>query len=203
MKSTLDVFFKDVSRCASMSDIVALVDKDVATSILVLFQLFVFLFTIVRFYWGSYRYHQEVPPVAGTPHLILGLVGAVLVFSTFYVTGLTIRNPGLFYWSFAIAHLIDFFWFLLAGAHLEMPPKIHKIWNWYIVFDALTLVCLLLMGFIGWGWPTRRYWCYWLSLVSIAGIGYWDLKKFWEYYTQASGWENTIRGEPGSGRRVP
>lgn len=181
-----------------MTQLVQRLERDPAWSVLIAFQLFVFLFTVTRFYWGTIRYQEEVPEVRGTPHLVLGLVGAVLVFSIFYVTGLLVKHPGVFYWSLCLALFIDLLWFVIVGAVLEMPSEIHKIWSWYKLFDVLTLAPLVVLIAVGYIWPGIKYVCDWLSLAAVAGIGIWDVCKFWAYYTKESDWRETLPGHVGS-----
>lgn len=192
LKGALDAFCTNVSFYKDGTELIGVVRSYPGWGILVIFQLIVFLFTVTRFYWGTVRYQEEVPEAAGTPHLIVGLIGAVFVFSIFYVTGLLVKDPGLFYWSLSVAHLVDLFWFLVAAALLQMPPEILRIWSWYKLFDVLTLVFLLIFMLVAHGWPSVAYLFQGLSLVAVAAIGFWDLRKFWPYYTNKPNWKDML-----------
>lgn len=192
LKSTLDAFFGRVNGYNSGTDLVKAIDADLAWSFLVLGQLIVFVFSVTRFYWGSIRYHEEAPEDKDTPHLVVGLVGAILVFATFYVTGLLVKNPTMFYWSLAAAHIVDLFWFIIAAAWLEMSLEIQKLWSWYILFDAVTVVLLLGLILVAAIWPGAKYECSLASLVGVAAIGVWDVKKFWPYYANEANWKQKL-----------
>src|SRR5207253_6625330 len=97
LKATLDTFFKDASAYAAIGDAWNSIKANVPRTLILLGQLLVFLFTLVRFYWGSLRYYEETPNTQGTAEVALGLGGAIFLFSSFYVTGLLIRTTRLFY----------------------------------------------------------------------------------------------------------
>ena len=197
--STLDVFFKNFQNYTSATEFIHAVGLNLGSGTLATLQLLVFLFTVIRFYWGVLRYNEAVSPVEGTPHLFLGLTGAVVLFSTFYVTGLMVRNPSMFYWTLAVANLIDLSWFLILSwfltgdAWLPRTPQIQKIWRWYVIFDFLTLTALLLLIWFRYVCPRYYHIFNGVALAAVAGIGTWDLHRFWAYYTKADNWEQTIR----------
>lgn len=194
LKSTLDVFFKNVAVYASIWALFRAAMSHAASNLLDAFQLVVFMVMTTRFYWGTYRYNEEAPQSEGTPQLILGLIGAVLVFSSFYVTGLLVRNPRLFYASFALTHVIDLFWFLIAATWLKPPLELQKVWSWYKLFDVVTIISLLVLIGVGHFAPARRSVCNWAGLAVLVAVSFWDFRELWPYYVNKTTWRSELLG---------
>lgn len=193
LTGTLDAFFKNIPDYPSMTQLCRVLNSHPRWGLVVLFlQLVVFLFTVIRFYWGSYRYHEGVQKEEGDRQWVVGLIGTVVLFSGFYVTGLTVRNSNLFYWSFAGAHFIDLLWFVPARMW-EKRSEIRTIWNWYILFDMLTLFLLALTLAVGYKWPDTGTVCRIISLSAIFTIGVCDVVIFWRYYRGEKVWRKGWR----------
>lgn len=192
LKTSLDAFCKNIGSYASIAPLWAGVKANQEWSVLVSLQLLVFIFTVARFYWGTVRYHEEVPASGGTPHFLVGLAGAIFVFIVFYVTALLVKRPGLFYWSFCVALFIDLAWFLFVARIVDVQVEIGTIWKWYVGFDLLTLVPVGVLQVLGHVCSKVQYASDLGSLIVIAAVGVWDLRIFWPYYTKKDGWRETL-----------
>src|SRR6266516_548208 len=62
-----------------------------------LFQFAVFVFTLTRFMYGAYRFHEAEPPLQNPFFLLWNTFGTLILFVLFYFAGLTIRNSAIFY----------------------------------------------------------------------------------------------------------
>ncbi len=195
--TVLDVFFRNISSYRSTGVLMHVLISHAEIACLDLFQLLVFVLVTTRFYWGTFRYNEEVPESRGTPQMVFGLAGAILVFASFYVTALVVKNPALFYPSFAIAHLIDLLWFVIAAVCLETSLEIRKVWNWYKLFDVLTILMLVILIGIGHIGEKASYVCNCIALTGLTGISLWDMCKLWPYYTKAEGWREGLIGGHG------
>lgn len=194
ISNSLDNFFRNASRYEGIGPALQAVAERGWFSALVIGQLLLLLFSLIRFYLGSSRYHDEMPETGGgATELLIDLIGAIGVFISFYITSVFIKNPNLFYLGFGLIHFVDLVWFVIAMKWLHLNSGMKKVAEWYIVFDALTLI--LLIGFLAldvrWG-PSSRYVPQWLILVASGAVGLWDLKKLWPFYSGAKGWKGSL-----------
>ena len=98
MANSLDKFFQNASQYDGITPALRAVSERAWFSAIVTAQLLLLLFSLVRFYLGSSRYHEEMPTTeGGATELLIDLIGAVSVFVSFYVTSAFIKNPNLFY----------------------------------------------------------------------------------------------------------
>jgi hypothetical protein len=190
LANSLDICFKNASHYEGIVAALRAVIERGWFSAIVTSQLLILLFSLVRFYLGSSRYHEEVPEIDGGAYrLLIDLIGAISVFVSFYITSVLIKNTNLFYVGFGLIHIVDLGWFVVAILFLHLKPGIKKVAKWYIIFDALTVIVLI--GFFAsdtWWGPTRRYVPQWLALGICFVIGFWDLKKLWPFYAGNPGW---------------
>src|SRR6185436_17535941 len=91
IKSALDHTFESVSHYHSLGQIWEAFLNAPTSKILALLQLLVFLFTVVRFYVGAYRYAESTSG-GGIPEAIATVVGTFLLFAGFYIASLALRN---------------------------------------------------------------------------------------------------------------
>jgi hypothetical protein len=194
LKTTLDTFFEGIADHNTLGAVLAVMNKQLAKSVLLVCQLIVFLFALIRFYWGSFRYYQQKPKVEETPEVAVDLLGALLLFMSFYVVSLLIRTTSLFYYGLILVNGVDLAWFLLATTHLALQEGMRKVAGWYILFDVLTVVAVgLTTGADAiWG-PTRFFVFQFLALFAVLAIGVWDLIKLWSYYKNAPDWQDKLR----------
>src|SRR5579871_4135708 len=70
---------------------------DWGENFLVLFQLLVFLITLVRFYLGAYYYARETHVTRPVFEIVVDYAGALLLFTGFYITSISVRATYFFY----------------------------------------------------------------------------------------------------------
>lgn len=150
LKGTLDsIFGHSVTEARSWIDVYRIVWRSNPL------ELIVFLFAMLRFMYGAYRFHEELPNP--TPRIrIWNVFFTVLLFVAFYLDGLTIKNhPVVFYQLFAVAHVVDLLWFvpmvrlewLTARGRLGLADRAASA---FVTLDVLTVVtCLGLLGAVG------------------------------------------------------
>ncbi|MDX6529696.1 MAG: hypothetical protein QOH41_1986 [Blastocatellia bacterium] len=190
LANALDIFFKNASHYEGIAPAMRAVTERGWFSAIVTSQLLILVFSLVRFYLGSSRYHEEVPETdGGVYRLLIDLIGAISVFVSFYITSVLIKNTNLFYVGFGLIHIVDLGWFCVALLFLDLKPQMETVAGWYIVFDILTVVVLI--GFFAldtlWGpWP--RFFPQWSALGICFVIGLCDLKKLWPFYAGRTGW---------------
>lgn len=195
LKATLDSFFKRILEYRSAYQIGEAFCKNPSHAALLLFQLAVFLFTIVRFYLGSSSYYREKARNEGVRDTIVDIVGLFLLFISFYVTSLFVGSIDLFYWGLAFMHLFDLGWFLVAGALLHLDKALQKVAAFFKLFDFVSAVGLFLLLWCRHCWgPTKLYIWQWLSLALLTGIGVWDVVKLRLFYQGKSDWKEKFVG---------
>jgi nucleoside 2-deoxyribosyltransferase len=75
--------------------------------------LVVFLFALLRFMYGAYRFHEMGPSSSPWYRVLWDTLFTVLLFIGFYIAGLLIKyQPIQFYEMFAVIHFVDLIWFL-------------------------------------------------------------------------------------------
>ena len=194
LKTSLDTLARDATGYNGVQAlVVAIIDRG-WFSLIILGQLLLFLFTLVRFYLGSFRYHQKEPEIMTSPNgMIIDLVGAFGVFISFYIAALFIKTTSLFYLGFTAIQIVDLLWFFTAGAYLNLSDGIKKVAAWYVFFDVVTLVMLIvffvLEEYFG-PWPS--YLPQWIALSAAFAIGIWDLIKLWPFYAGWTNWPDSL-----------
>jgi hypothetical protein len=191
--TSLDAVFRDAHLYNGIVPAARAIVEHGWLSAIVTGQLLIFLFTLVRFYWGSLRYHQEQPELERTRELAVGLLGAIGVFVSFYIASIFVKTTNLFYFGFGLIHTVDLVWFLVARAWLSLNQGMRKVASWYVLFDILTLI--VLVGILAvdsiWG-PWAGYLPQWFGLAALWFIGLWDLKKLWPFYKGGKDWSGLL-----------
>jgi hypothetical protein len=106
--------------------------------------LLVFLFTLMRFVYGSYRINDEVqnlPADEGALPRFWNLVATLVLFVLFYATGLSIRHAGPFFISLLAVHVWDLLW-LISMAVFSKVAGLRKVMRCFVVIDVLTIIAL-------------------------------------------------------------
>jgi hypothetical protein len=106
--------------------------------------LLVFLFTLMRFVYGSYRINDEVqnlPAGEGALPRFWNLVATLVLFVLFYATGLSIRHAGPFFISLLAVHVWDLLW-LVSMAVFSKGVGLRKVMWRFVVIDVLTIIAL-------------------------------------------------------------
>jgi len=193
LKAALDTFIRTPVPFNDIQAVWGLVLRQKVKTALLVAQLLIFIFTLVRFYLGAYRYHQEEKEGDEGLTFIIDFSGAIAVFVFFYVAATLIRTTSLFYLALIAMHLLDLIWFACAQNLLRVQPGIRKVTCRFLLFDLLTLLVLIaLFPFPSSEWTHGWYLWQFLSLVAIFGVGIWDLVALWPFYVKAPGWEDLI-----------
>jgi hypothetical protein len=106
--------------------------------------LLVFLFTLMRFIYGSYRISDEVqnlPADEGALPRFWNLVATLVLFVLFYATGLSIRHAETFFTSLLAVHAWDFIWLLSMAIFSKVAGLKRVMWH-FIIIDVLTIIAL-------------------------------------------------------------
>ncbi len=155
--------------------------------LLIFFQLLVFLFTLVRFYLGAYRFARHSTG-NGIPEATATVVGTFVLFSGFYVTSLTLRSQTLFYWAVVVFHVVDFIWFFIAHTLLRVPKELGAIVGLWKVFDVTTIVGIVLSLCFLPGTGGR-----WASLALLLSVGALDFFMLKSFYLDEPDWKTATR----------
>lgn len=194
LKKLLDTFLPDASLHNGLSDVLSAIWNEGLYSVLVAAQLIVFVFTLLRFYIGSFRYHEEdLEITTGAWDLIIDVMGAVGVFVSFYFASIVIKTTNLFYGAFLFMTLIDLAWFWIAKKYHGLSPGMERVADLYIRFDLLSLVPLIIFlvveEYFG---PRPFYFSQFVVLVILFIIGYIDMKMLWPFYSGLPGWQEKL-----------
>jgi|SRR6185503_3376913 len=195
LKKLLDTFVPDGSLHNGVGDVLSAIWDKGLYSLLVAIQLIVFLFTLVRFYLGSFRYHQEeLETTSGAGELLIDVVGAVGVFVSFYFASIVIKTTNLFYGALAVMTLIDLVWFWIAKKYHGLSKGMERVAEMYIRFDILSLIALI--GFFvveEYFGPRPFYLSQWIVLVILFTIACFDLKLLWPFYSGLPEWQENLK----------
>jgi len=198
LKKLLDTFLPDGSLHNGVSDVLSAIWQKGLYSLVVACQLIVFLFTLVRFYLGSFRYHEEeLETTSGAWELLIDVVGAVGVFVSFYLASIVIKTTNLFYAAFAIMTVIDLAWFWIAKKYHGLSKGMERVAQLYIRFDLLTLIPLI--GFFAveeYFGPRPFYLSQWVVLIILFTIGCFDFKLLWPFYSGLPEWQHETERKP-------
>lgn len=137
LKGGVDTLFHDVPGGVDFQAVWA----SIGITPLLLFA--VFFFTILRFLYGAYRFHEESDDSEASEGWmpLWNVVGALVLFVAFYVCGLCVKHPNNFFLMLIAVHVVDVIWF--SGSLFFRPPqKLAKLMRNFIIIDLLT--CLLL-----------------------------------------------------------
>jgi nucleoside 2-deoxyribosyltransferase len=153
-------------------------------------EVFVFLFALLRFMYGAYRFHELGPTSARSNRVLWDLVFTVLLFIGFYFASLSIKyQPIQFYEIFAATHFIDLLWFLPL---IRLPPRLFSAGEdfgeeaapRFVVLDCATIFSFL--GFFWWSGLIRSLpapshsldWLGW-TLILIGVLDLWWNSRFY------------------------
>lgn len=189
LKISLDTFFKDVPSLNDLRGAWSALHLNPVRSILYIFQLLVFIFTVVRFYLGAYRYHEEQAETQGARDFIVNFVGAIAVFVALYVAGMLIKTTSLFYVALVILHVVDLAWFIYGMNYGVFQDGLRMVAGRFVMFDIITLVVLLIMGALDFFVPIQSYIYQFVSLTTLAAVGTWDFVWLWPFYANKPGWQ--------------
>ncbi|HVG28280.1 MAG TPA: hypothetical protein VM864_01035 [Pyrinomonadaceae bacterium] len=106
--------------------------------------LLVFLFTLMRFVYGSYRINDEVQTSTaeeGALPRFWNLIATLVLFVLFYAAGLSIRHAGPFFISLLAIHVWDLLW-LVSMALFSKVPGLKKVMRRFVYIDVLTIIAL-------------------------------------------------------------
>jgi hypothetical protein len=156
----------------------------------------VFVFTLIRFYVGAYRYGMETTGQP-LPESVVNSTGTFLLFASFYVTSFTLREVDLFYWLVSLFLLVDFGWFFLVGAVLNVPRNMARVINIWQVFDLVTAVAV-----IGSILFLPEYQAQYTALSAIVGVGLLDMIWLRRFYADEPDWAKQTWGLVAAGAKL-
>jgi nucleoside 2-deoxyribosyltransferase len=149
-------------------------------------EVLVFLFALLRFMYGAYRFHELGPEYCPTWQVCWDLGFMVTLFIGFYLSSVLVKyQPIQFYELFAVTHIIDLIWFLrhlkrpfhLFKADGEAPPR-------FVVLDLLTLAAIAI--FFSWSGlfasaaeATHPLYILGLALIAIGFLDLWWNRRFY------------------------
>ena len=193
VKGTLDAIFGHASEhYAVVSDILNFIGKHWFDEILrVSFHLVVFLLTVVRFYMGNLRHHQQVKETGNFLDFVIALATTVFLFSLFYVAGLLIEKGNLFYGAMFVTQVASLICSVVAVSRVR--EALRSVWWSFTAFDVANAVALFVSLLI---WEKHPYLAPGLSLGTLAVTGALDVFYFWPFYVdddQDGGWQKKIR----------
>lgn len=195
LKKLLDTFLPDASLHNGLTDLVSAIWYKGLYSVVVAVQLIVFLFTLVRFYLGSFRYHEEELDITtGAWDVLIDVIGAVSVFVSFYLASIVIKTTNLFYGALVLMTVIDLLWFWIAKKYHGLSKGMERVADLYIRFDVFSLISLI--GFFGveeYFGPRPFYSSQFVVLIILFAIGCIDMKKLWPFYSGLPGWQETLK----------
>jgi hypothetical protein len=195
LKKLLDTFLPDGSLHNGLRDLVSAIWYNGFYSILVAAQLIVFLFTLVRFYLGSFRYHEEELEITtGAWDVLIDVIGAVGVFVSFYFASIVIKTTNLFYGALVLMTLIDLLWFWIAKKYHGLSKGMERVAELYIRFDVFSLIALI--GFFvveEYFGPRPFYSSQLVVLIILFAIGCIDMKLLWPFYSGQSEWQEKLK----------
>ena len=148
LQAALDTFLKEGAALNDVDRAIGAIRKDFPKSVLLILQLLVLMFALLRFYLGTYRYYQEEPTTGPALALVVDFSGAVTVFVWFYAAALFVRTTRLFYAAMVLVHLTDLLWFLLTRDYLPATAGVEAIGSRFMVFDLITSVLLIILLFL-------------------------------------------------------
>ena len=194
LKKLLDTFLPDASLHNGLGDVLSAIWNQGLYSVLVVAQLIVFVFTLVRFYLGSFRYHEEdLEITTGAWDLLIDVMGAVGVFVSFYLASIVIKTTNLFYGAFLLMTVIDLAWFWCAKKYHGLSRGMERVAELYIRFDIISLLPLIaflvIEEYVG---PRPFYSSQFVVLVVLFVIGCIDMKLLWPFYSGQPGWQEKL-----------
>jgi hypothetical protein len=189
LKASYESFFDGLGAFDSLSDAWGHFSQDLAKAWLFVFQFVVYLITLFRFYWGSYRYLRTEPDIERARDLIADFVGLVILFTGLYIAGVTVKTTYLFYSAIAFFHVLDGFWFWIAMLILGGSTAIKTIVLWWVTFDVVTVVAFVVLNILD-VLRGPSYWYQGFALVVLLLIGIFDFYKHWDFYTDKQGWQD-------------
>lgn len=197
--TALDAMFEGVPKLLTAGQVWASLSHDKPYTLLLVVQLLVFLFTLLRFYFGSLRFHQLCKR---TEHhrsfmpLLYDVTSNSIIFIGLYLAAKAIRSTDIFYWYVAAFHALDVLWFSVLLAVEGIPFNLRRIVKRFVVYDLITIgtfvAAVFEFNFSG----RSQYYGQWLVLGVLTVVGLVDFKQNKRFYLL------TKRSQEG-GRRVP
>jgi hypothetical protein len=192
LKTALDTFFAPARSATDVKQMWELARVDPLRNCLFLLQWIVLVFTLVRFYFGAFRYYQE--RADDTTHSVIrDFVGQILVFISFYFAAVLVRTVGVFYLAILIIHIVDGIWFFLAKRSEDKPVGIKSVASAYFWLDILTILGILVGAAVATKWPTSFYLWQFICLVFLFLLGLWDFICLAPFYGNQPDWQAKIR----------
>ena len=186
IKSAFDHTFATLNEYSGLS-FLQMLERLRMRHALKIFQMIVFLFTLVRFYLGAYSY-ARVEKGTGTTNVAITIIGIFVLFGGFYVTSLTLEDTQLFYYAVIAFHVVDLTWFLVAKNMLPVSLEVGAIIGLWQIFDIVTVGGIA--ACLAWVPGHLSKWCAMFLLLAIGVLDLWLLHPF---YSNEEHWAQNTR----------
>ena len=177
LKASLDSLFKDsIPGATTLQQLLAaMVTQDLP-------QLTVFLLTLLRFFYGAYRFHESIPARADDRGAFWNIVGMFGLFVLFYLTGLAVKSTVPFYALLGLVHVWDFVWFTVSKLLRPMTGLLNEAVCKFIVIDLVTILCLVSLLVADLKGKLPNEWFTGLSALTMVILALIDIGINWKFF---------------------
>lgn len=204
--TALDAAFETVPSLLTARQFWAYLFGDFHHTLLLTAQLLVFLFTLLRFYFGSLRFHQlskRTENHSSFMPLLYDVTSNSILFIGLYLAAKAIRSTEVFYWYVAGFHVLDFFWFSVLLVVHGVPPNLRRIVVRFVVYDLLTIAAFAFV-LVTFGFSRGVPHCgQWLMLAILVSVGLLDFNQNKRFYLRTKRSQERSRGRESSVRIAP
>jgi hypothetical protein len=184
-KAALDQSFSAVSHLDGLMELWRAFAANIPLHLLLAWQLFVFFFTLFRFFLGSVKHYELREGYKSLGPLVVDMLLTVILFTGFYLTALAMRHPVNFCLMVVLMHLVDVAWFFLSWLVGSINEKHQAVLKSFVIFDIFTVLSFVVIGLIfnasPWGLGPP-YWGVVLCLVVLLAVGVVDFVKHKNLY---------------------
>ena len=153
LKAGLDAAYSDATKSPSLVSLEAFWQVIWSTPSV---QLLIFLLTLVRFVYGAHRVLETLEDSSATLEWwadLWNILGLVVLFVFFYMTGLCVPHPVAFYSGLVAVHTWDFLWFLrFTSSSDALGRELKSAMRRFMWIDSMTVGALILIV-----WPLKNW----------------------------------------------
>lgn len=193
LRAALESFFPPLIDKRSLQTLIDAWPPQPITTLRI-FQFFIFLVLLARFYWGAYRFNQEEPPAQRKGATFLNVVGTFGLFCLFYVIAVEVWTIDLFYALILLMHLFDLLWFATVLWKKDSSSALKEPAGCFVVLDLLTILLSVLLIAIFWkGFLTGTHFYAQISLLVMLGlISLFDWFRLRKFYFEPEEWRKEL-----------
>ena len=153
LKAGLDAAYSDATKSPGLTSFGAFWQIIWSTPLI---QVVIFLLTLIRFIYGAHRILETVEESSPTLEWwanLWNILGMVMLFVFFYMTGLCVLHPIAFYSGLIAVHVWDFLWFLrFTSSSDALGKELKYVMRRFMWIDFLTVAILTVLV-----WPLRDW----------------------------------------------